>query len=218
VQSDPINGNDPTGLIERAPCEPEDPDPFCDPEPFPEPGPGPRQPPDDPLPSCDDMANLDMYDEGTLDLIKRVFNENSFPKLGQPGWDIATGTPSGPSITWDTVQSEDLALASTVVNRANATNVSIAYASTTQAAGVGHPLYSPTFDGRWRALELPGSDVSPDCSNLAQIISAVVQVLTTGPVYPFLSWGGLSGVKQRDLPPGAFVIDLTVFYPGLTHP
>jgi len=58
VQGDPINSNDPTGLIEPAPdpgCDPEDPDPFCDPEP------DPRPPPQEP--SLPDLpCEIDVYE------------------------------------------------------------------------------------------------------------------------------------------------------------
>ena len=152
-------------------------------------------------------------DAGEAALVRRVYNENSYGAVGQPGWDLSTGTRQGDPITLDTLKAENLALASTVVNRARATNRSLQYAATTQAAGVGRPLWSAARTISWNALFQPGSAGTADCDNLLNVMSAVSQVLAGGPVFSYLSWRGTFGLKSYLPPAGADIFALTVFFP-----
>jgi len=162
-------------------------------------------------------VNLPAENSDKWKLIRRVFNENSAPALGRHGWNAETRAidSGGPLITRETLFAESLAIASTVANRAKVTRVSIGYAATTQAAGIGYPLWSADSVRRWDLLKRSGSSTSNDCDNLADIVSAVDTVLNHGSQFNFLSWRGLYGNTGRTFQTGEVVINLTVFNLGM---
>lgn len=162
-------------------------------------------------------------DPGFTRAVERVLNENSYLNLGHRSYQDgdAPSSPTGPTITMDSIFQEDLLIASVLVNRLTdplyRVSPNTLYGQATQAGGPGTSLLpnGPT-------LFVAGMNApmyTPLCLNLLAAIEAVGQVVNEGSTAPHLrNWRGRlrpgrqGGLFVANAPSGSITVNNSFFY------
>jgi hypothetical protein len=154
-----------------------------------------------------------MSDANVSAMTKRILNENSYGYLGQHQYQKGNkpGKPTGPTITWDSLANEDLAIASVIVNLSNTP-----YSGFNTIASAAYQ--NGTFANEKRIYTdsvLNGDPNSNDCRDIIQAMNAAVSVLTNGSQLPlyYNQWASvLQGGMVISPTRNQFQIDDTIFF------
>jgi hypothetical protein len=164
--------------------------------------------------NCRDIVNFPENDQNKKNVVKRMLNENSANRLGNPSYGIGDdtpGAPTGPIVTWDSVELEDQYYLTVLTNRLNDPPSRRMWGPTLgdQARNAGGADFAndpfPIGDGIYqRALD--GAAGTFECRDCFTAIAAYGAGPITPQFYraPLLFWKGVRQNKKHG--PGTIVI------------